>query len=44
MVAIQLNKDGVCSTQTEKYLWTSETFSQLFIYTRDQLEYTAPHY
>ena len=38
------NKDGVCSTRTEKYLWTSKTFLQLYIYTRDRYVESHGHY
>ena len=40
------NKDGVCSTQTDKYLWTSKTFLQLYtcIYTRDRYVESHGHY
>ena len=38
------NKCNVCSTRTEKYLWTSKTFLQLYIYTRDRYVESHGHY
>ena len=38
------NKDGVCSTRIEKYLWTSKTFLRLYIYIRDRYVESHGHY